>query len=293
MAIFDPEKISTKELHQYLLAIVSPRPIAFVSTIDELGRPNLAPFSFFNCFSSNPPLVIFSANRRVENNTTKDTLANVIKTKECVINTVSHTIVRQAALCSVDFETGVNEFEKVGLTPIPSDLVKPYRVAESPASMECQVQQIIELGDQGGAGNLILCRVVRIHIDDAAIEGPGKVDPDHLDLMGRMGRTYYTRASGNALEKIYQPYQPVPVGYDGLPEFIRQSSLLTANDLGILAGIETIPTDEEIDLRCSEINATALDQTQLLAEIKANLKDEDRLNAILNLFALNQMKDQT
>lgn len=256
--IIDPKTINTKDLHQFLLAIVAPRPIAFVSSMDAKGNVNLAPFSFFNCFSSNPPIVVFSANRRVADNTTKDTLANVIETGECVINAVSYPIVRQMALCSIDYPNGVNEFEKSGLTPIPSTIVKPPRVKECLAHLECKVTQIIPLGEDGGAGNLVICEVVQIHVDDSIIDERNRIDPDKIDLMGRMGRLYYARASGDAVYTINQPVQPIPIGFDGLPKHFIKSKILTANDLGALASVEKMPQAEELIAFAKEENIKAI-----------------------------------
>ncbi len=244
--LIDPNNIDTKDLHQFLLAIVAPRPIAFVSTIDADGNVNLAPFSFFNCFSSNPPIVIFSANRRVEDNTTKDTLSNVLATGECVINAVSYPMVRQMALCSIDYPTGVNEFEKSGLTPLSSTMVKPPRVKECLTHLECKVIEIKPLGENGGAGNLIICEVVCIHVDDSIMDERHRIDPDKIDLMGRMGKTYYSRASGESIYSIVQPVKPIPVGYDALPDHFKKSRILSANDLAILASIYTIPSEAEM-----------------------------------------------
>ncbi|MCB0595813.1 MAG: flavin reductase family protein, partial [Phaeodactylibacter sp.] len=177
MRIIDPNTTSTEELHQYLVGTVAPRPIAFASTVDEEGRPNLAPYSFFNCFSSNPPILVFSSNRRVSNNTTKDTLHNVEKTGEVVINAVNFSIVRQMAVASMDYPQGVSEFEKAGLTPIPSDLVRPFRVKESPAQMECRVREILPMGEGGGAGHLIVCELLRLHISEEALDEDGRINP--------------------------------------------------------------------------------------------------------------------
>lgn len=243
----DPLTTPQKDLHQFILGTVAPRPIAFVSTLDENGVPNLAPYSFFNAFSSNPPIVVFSSNRRGSDNTTKDTLHNVRETGECVINAVNYNIVRQMAVASVDFPSEVSEFEKTGLTPIPSDLVKAFRVKESPAQMECKVKDIITLGEKGGAGHLIICEVVRIHVAEDVLTDRNRIDPDKMDLMGRMGRAYYVRCSGPAIHTIVQEFTPVTIGYDALPESIRNSPVLTGNDLGKLAGQVTFPTPEEID----------------------------------------------
>jgi flavin reductase (DIM6/NTAB) family NADH-FMN oxidoreductase RutF len=246
MLSFDPKEIPTKDLHQFLLGSVAPRPIAFASTIDKDGNPNIAPYSFFNAFSSNPPILVFSSNRRVEDNTTKDTLHNIQETGEVVINVVNYNIVRQMAVTSVSFPAGVSEFEKAGLTPIPSDLVKPFRVKESPAHMECKVRDIITLGEEGGAGHLIICDVVRMHISKDVIDERNRIDPHKMDLMGRMGRAYYVRASGDAVKTIVQPVMPLTIGYNQLPESIRNSSILTANNLGQLAGMPALPNEEAI-----------------------------------------------
>lgn len=243
-----PGEIPTPDFHQFMLGTVAPRPIAFVSTIDQNGVPNLAPYSFFNAFSSNPPIVVFSSNRRVRNNTTKDTLANIQETGECVINSVSYSIVRQMAVCGVEFPGDVNEFNKSGLTPIPSQFVKPFRVKESPSHMECRLREIITLGDQGGAGHLILCDVLCMHLSEEVIDERGRIDPDKIDLMGRMGRAYYVRASGEALHTIPQPQEIITIGYDQLPQSIRLSTVLTGNHLGMLSGMVAFPAESQIAL---------------------------------------------
>ena len=221
-----PGKIPVKDMHQYLLGTVSPRPIAFVSTVNEDGQPNLAPYSFFNVFSSNPPIAVFSSNRRVSDNTTKDTLHNVKATGECVINAVTYDIVRQMTVASVGYDSDVNEFEKAGLTAISSDVVKPFRVKESPAHMECKVREIIPLGEHGGAGHLIVCDVVRMHIAESVIDG-NRIDPHKMDLMGRMGRAYYVRASGDAVQTIVQSVVAIAIGFDNLPQSVINSTILT------------------------------------------------------------------
>jgi flavin reductase (DIM6/NTAB) family NADH-FMN oxidoreductase RutF len=246
MLTIDPKDTPQKDLHQFLLGTVAPRPIAFVSTLDENGIKNLAPYSFFNAFSSNPPIVVFSSNRRASNNTTKDTLHNIRVSGECVINAVNYTMVRQMAVASVEFPKGVSEFEKTGFTPIPSDLVKAFRVAESPAHMECKVKDIVTLGEGGGAGHLIICEVVRMHVALDVLGERNRIDPNKIDLMGRMGRAYYVRCSGPAIHTIVQDYNPVTIGYDQLPEHIKNSPVLTGNDLGKLAGQVTLPSEEEI-----------------------------------------------
>jgi len=257
MLSFNPKDIPTKDLHQYLLGSVAPRPIAFASTIDKDGNPNIAPYSFFNAFSSNPPILVFSSNRKVADNTTKDTLHNVEETGEVVINVVNYAIVRQMAVTSISFPTDVSEFEKSGLTPIPSDEVKPFRIKESPVQMECKVRDIITLGDQGGAGHLIICDVVRMHIAKDVIDDRNRIDPHKIDLMGRMGRAYYVRASGDAIQTIVQPVMQVTIGYDQLPEHIKNSSILSANNLGQLAGIPQLPNAESVVAFKNENDAVA------------------------------------
>ncbi len=244
MRMIDPMQVSQLELYGLLVGIVAPRPIAFVSTMDADGNPNLAPYSFFNLFSSAPPILVFSSNRRAGSNTTKDTLNNVMTTKEVVVNVVSCDIVRQMSLTSIEYPGDVNEFEKAGFTPLPSDLVKPFRVKESPAQMECKVIDIITLGDQAGAGHLIICEIVRIHVNESIFDAEGRVDPQRIDLMGRLGRAFYVRASDEAIHTIFRPTDKMAIGFDQLPANIRWSKILTGNDLGQLAGIQTPPTTE-------------------------------------------------
>jgi flavin reductase (DIM6/NTAB) family NADH-FMN oxidoreductase RutF len=252
--IIIPEDIPTKDLHQYIIGSVAPRPIAFVSSKDENGINNLAPYSFFNAFSSNPPIVVFSSNRRVSDNTTKDTLHNVRVSKECVINVVPYSIVRQMSLASVEFPSDQSEFDKVGLTPEASVTVNAPRVLESPVNMECKVQEIIELGHDGGAGHLIICRVTLLAISEEVLNGD-RIDPHKLDLMGRMGRTYYVRASGEAIMEIYQNVVAQPLGYDRLPDYIKKSSFLTGNEIATLASLLDWP-GEEVKFSVKEVIKT-------------------------------------
>lgn len=245
MLRIDPAEIATKDLHQFILGAVAPRPIAFASTISAEGVPNLAPYSFFNAFSSNPPILIFSSNRRVSNNTTKDTLKNVEDTGEVVINVVSHRIVRQMALCSVEYPADVNEFEKAGFTPLASEKVRPFRVAESQVQMECKVDKILPLGEKGGAGNLIFCNIVLMHINEAVLNEKGRIDPQKIDLVARMGRFYYARVSGDAIFEVVQEVTTIGIGFDGLPPGIRHSNILTGNNLAQLASLRSLPSSEE------------------------------------------------
>lgn len=240
-----PGEIKTAQLHAYLLGAIAPRPICFASTIDDEGNPNLSPFSFFNVFGSKPPILIFSPARRVRDNTIKHTLENVHANKEVVINVVSYNMVHQASLSSCEYPKGVNEFVKAGFTPIASDIVKPFRVKESPAQLECKVLQVIETGQEGGAGNLVICEVLCMHIDDHVLDANGKIDPHKIDLVARMGADHYCRASGAAVFDVHKPNMELGIGVDALPMHIRHSNILTGNDLGILGNCTTIPVVSE------------------------------------------------
>ena len=247
MKKIDPEATSPLDMYQFMIGAVSPRPIAFVSTIDTEGVPNLAPYSFFNAFSSKPPIVGFATSIRSNDGTTKDTLANVQEVKECVINIVSYSFVRQMTLTAVNYPKGVNEFEKAGLTAIQSDLIRPFRVKESPIQMECRVEQILPLSDEKGGGILVLCRILRMHINEAILDvEKNRIDPRKVDTVGRMGRYWYTRANGDALFEIQQPERPLVIGYDGLPKSILASEVLTANSIAEIAGLSELPANEAI-----------------------------------------------
>lgn len=245
MTSFEPKEISTGKLHSYLLSAVAPRPIAFASTLDKAGNPNLSPFSFFNVFSANPPILIFSPARRVRDNTTKHTLENVLDTKEVVINVVNFDIVHQMSLSSTEYPESVNEFEKAGLNMLKSDLIKPFRVAESPVQFECKVKEVVALGDQGGAGNLVICEVVKMHIDDEVLDSAGHIVQEKLDLVARAGGSYYSRARKGFFE-IPKPLSTLGIGVDSFPDYVRNSMILTGNDLGMLGNVEALPTEEAV-----------------------------------------------
>ena len=240
MKTIDPKAVSTAALHGYMLGAVTPRPIAFASTIDSAGNVNLSPFSFFNVFSANPPIMIFSPARRGRDNTTKHTYENVLQVKEVVINIVNYDIVQQMSLSSTEYGKGVNEFEKAGLTPLPSQTIKPPRVAESPVQFECRVNEVISLGTEGGAGNLVICEVLKMHINEAVLDPDGKIDPVKLDAVSRMGGNWYGRAKQGMFE-VPKPLSRLGIGFDQLPEAIRTSKLLTGNDLAKLANVEVLP----------------------------------------------------
>lgn len=242
-----PDEVSLGRLHNHLLSAVAPRPIAFASTVDKDGNRNLSPFSYFNVFSTRPPIAIFSPAKSGRTNTQKDTYHNAKETMEVVINVVNHDIVQQMSLSSTAYEKGVDEFEKSGLTPIESELVKPARVKESPVSFECKIKEVLEMGDEGGSGNLIICEIVMIHIDDNILDDEGNIDTKKIDLVGRMGGNWYVHANGDALFEVPKPIRQKGIGVDQLPEKIRNSKILTGNDLGMLGNVERMPSEEEIE----------------------------------------------
>lgn len=246
MFSLEPKDVSVGKLHQYLLGAIGPRPIAFASTIDEDGNPNLSPFSFFNVFGANPPVLIFSPARRGRDNTTKHTFENAKKVDEVVINIVNYDIVQQMSLSSTEYGEGVNEFEKAGLGMLKSDLVKPYRVAESPVQFECKIKDIIETGTEGGAGNLVICHVVKMHIREDILDEDGHIDQYKIDQVARMGGNWYTRARTGMFE-VPKPLSTLGIGVDSIPEEVRTSKVLTGNDLGKLGNVETLPENGEIE----------------------------------------------
>lgn len=248
----DPSSLSTQQVQAFLQSAVAPRPIALASTINAAGEVNLSPFSFFNLFSANPPIVIFSPARRVTNGTTKHTLENVQEIPEVVINIVNYAMVEQMSLSSTEYEKGVNEFIKSGLTPLPSEKIRPPRVAESPVALECSVEQVIPLGDGPGAGNLVVAKVQLLHIQDAYLNPAGQLDTEKLDLVARMGANWYCRASGDALFEIPKPLTTKGIGVDQLPTTVRRSAVLTGNQLGRLGNLEKLPSPEALE-RAAEL----------------------------------------
>lgn len=255
--IIDPKELSTPKLQAYLQGAVSPRPIAFVSSVNKAGNVNLSPFSFFNLFSMNPPILVFSPSRRVRDNSTKHTLQNVLEVPEVVINIVSYRMVEQTSLASCEFPKDTNEFIKSGFTEINSQLVKPPRVGEAPVSFECKVNQVIPLGEQGGAGNLVVCEVLLMHIDNLILDSEGFIDPHKIDAVARMGQDYYCRASGENVFVVPKPNVKIGIGFDQIPAHIKSSNILTGNDLGRLGNIERLPSTEEI----KEFQSTEIWQT--------------------------------
>jgi flavin reductase (DIM6/NTAB) family NADH-FMN oxidoreductase RutF len=242
-----PSELTIPVLHQLLLGAVAPRPIALASTIDLEGKPNLSPYSFYNAFGVNPTTLIFSPSRRGRDNTVKHTYENIKEVPEVVINAVTYSMVQQTSLSSTEYPKGVDEFIKSGFTPLPSEKVKPLRVKESPVQFECKVRQVIETGNQGGAGNLVICEILLIHVNPDVLDEHGKIDTRKMDLVGRMGADFYVRASGDAIFEVEKPLARLGMGVDRLPEHIRLSKILTGNDLGRLGNLEHLPQPEETE----------------------------------------------
>lgn len=284
-----PESASGRQFYGHLTGAVGPRPIAFASTVDEKGRPNLAPFSYFNVFSANPPILIFSPARRSRDNTTKHTLQNVLLTMEVVINIVNYNMVQQMSLASTEYPKGNNEFKKSGLTMLKSDIVKPYRVAESPIQFECKVNKVEALGKEGGAGNLVFSEVLKIHIQKEVLDADGRIDPYKMDQVARMGGSWYSRANVGLFE-VPKPLTKLGVGVDAIPAHIRSSKVLTGNDLGMLGNVETIPDAQEVsDFVASQIEIRSIISSgeRKLLERKAQeyLRQNDVLSAWKTLLA--------
>jgi len=246
MLSINPKDLTVQVLQKYLQNAIAPRPICFASTLSKNGEPNLAPFSFFNLFSSNPPIAVFSPAYSGRTGAAKDTLHNVLEVPECVINIVNYDMVHQTSLASSPFPKGVNEFVKSNFTPMASDLVKPFRVKESPVQLECKVIEVKELGKAGGAGNLVICEIVKIHISENVLDENKNIDTRKIDLVARMGDNWYCRAHGDALFEVQKPITTIGIGIDQIPEHIRNSNVLTGNNLGLLASVEQLPSPEDI-----------------------------------------------
>lgn len=242
-----PSELSIPDLQRTLQFAVGPRPIALVSSVNREGLVNLSPFSFFNIFSTNPPILVFSPARRVRDNSTKDTLNNVLEVPEIVIHSVSHSMVEQTSLSSTEYARGINEFTKAGFTQVASTHVAPPRVAEAPVALECRVNEVVALGDGPGAGNLVICEVIAIHINDQVLDDEGRLDQDRLDLVGRLGGDWYVRAHGDALFEVEKPLATKGIGVDALPRSVRLSTVLTGNDLGKLGNVELLPLQSDVE----------------------------------------------
>lgn len=245
MLTIDPKELAIPKLFGHLTGAVGPRPIAFASTINAQGEVNLAPFSFFNVFGANPPILVYSPSRSGRDNSTKDTLDNVLEVPECTVNIVNYAMVQQMSLASTAYEKGINEFVKSGLTEAASETIKPPRVAESPVQFECKVIEVKALGDKGGAGNLVICEILKIHIDESILDENGHIDPIKIDQVARMGANWYSRAKEGLFE-VPKPIAQTGIGVDQIPEDIRLSNILTGNDLGMLGNVEALPSPESI-----------------------------------------------
>ncbi len=296
MLTFNPQEITVQRLHQLLLGSIGPRPIAFASTMNAAGQANLAPFSFFNVFSANPPILIFSPARSGRTNETKDTYKNVKELPEVVINVVNFDMVHQMSLASSPYSPEISEFEKSGLTPIPSETIRPFRVAEAPVQFECRVNEVKELGHEGGAGNLIICEVLRMHVREDLIDEKGLIDQHKIDLVSRMGGDWYCRADVNSMFEIKKPITTCGIGFDTLPSDIKNSRVLSGNDLGQLAGIENLPNETDVNeyklIELSELfvslenDAVELEK-QLHQKAKVLLSENKLEEAWLTLLAFN------
>lgn len=293
MITISPSETSPQELQAYLQGAIGPRPIALASTVDLEGNPNVSPFSFFNIFSSNPPILVFSPARRVRNNTTKHTLENVLATKEVVINIVNYNIVEQQSLASTEYDLGVNEFIKSGLSMQPSEVVKPFRVKESPVQFECVVNEVIPLGQNGGAGNLVICEIKKMHISESVLDDKGVIDPVKIDLVARMGGNWYTRAKDGIFE-VEKPLTTLGIGVDAIPDFIKKNSIFTGNDLGKLGNVEKLPNSTQIQEFVNNnkeldhlINTNNKDQIFNIS--KKYLDNSEVLNAWKSLLAIKNL----
>lgn len=274
----NPREVSTAKFHGYMLGAVAPRPIAFASTVDEEGNVNLSPFSFFNCFSANPPIMIFSPARRVRDNTTKHTLENVLVHDEVVINIVNHDMVEQMSLASTEYEKGVDEFVKSGLTPVASEKVTPPRVGEAPAAFECKVIEVRPLGKEGGAGNLIICEVLLMHVNEEILDQNERIDPFKLDAVARMGGNWYCRAQGDAIFEIPKPITTKGIGVDQIPEHIRNSNVLTGNNLGRLGNVESLPDAIAIAEFTNREDVKLAKQNNSLHQLAQKYLENDEVN---------------
>ncbi len=296
MLTIDPKEIPVPKLHHYLLGAIGPRPIAFASTVDADGNDNLAPFSFFNVFSANPPILIFSPARSGRTNTTKDTYNNVKVVPEVVINIVNYDMVHQMSLASSPFAPGVSEFIKTGFTPIASETIQPKRIKESPVQFECKVIDVKELGKEGGAGNLIFCEVQKIHISEEILDEDQAIDQKKIDLVARMGGNWYCRADENSMFEIQKPITTIGIGFDQMPKDILESKTLSGNNLGQLGNIIELPNETDVNeyklIELSELFVSLEDEpakleTELHRRAKGLLVENKVEEAWMTLLAFN------
>jgi flavin reductase (DIM6/NTAB) family NADH-FMN oxidoreductase RutF len=285
MIEIDPIEYGSQKLHKILLGGIAPRPIAFASTIDKDGNPNLSPFSFFNAFGVNPSTLIFSPSRRGRDNTTKHTFENLKEVPEVVLNAVTFNMVQQMSLSSTEYPKGVNEFVKSGFTPLRATHVKPFRVKESPLQFECKVREIIETGGQAGSANLVICEIVHIHLDENILDENGDIDTDKIDLVGRLGGNYYVRTSGDAKFIVPKPLTSLGIGVDSLPEHVRLSPILSGNDLGHLGNLEKIPSESEVEMMKSKVEIVQLkNDLQALHTYAKKLISQDEIELALKVL---------
>lgn len=279
--VLDLQQLSTIDKQYYLQHIIAPRPICFASTIDKIGRVNLSPFSFFNLFSTDPAIVVFSPSRRVRDNTIKHTLENVLEVPEVAINIVDYDMVQQTSLASCEYGKDVSEFDKAGFTMQPAQLIQPPLVKESKAKMECKVLEVKPLGDKGGAGNLVICEVLQIHIDESIIDDNGRIDQRKIKHVARLGGNWYCRVDETNLFEVEKPNVKLGVGFDALPEAIRHSKILTGNDLGILANVEMIPQlqPDFSDLQMDQLLLNAGNPQDVVHQYAAHLIAEGNVAA--------------
>ena len=286
-----PEDISNNQLHKLLLGAIGPRPIAFASTIDEEGNPNLSPFSFFNVFGVNPTTLIFSPSRRNRDTTVKNTYENVKVVPEVVINVVTYEMVNQVSLASTEYPKGVDEFVKAGFSKVPSEKVRPFRVKESPVQIECKVREVIEAGQGGGSANLVICEVLAMHIHEDVLAEDGLIDQQKIRLVGRMGRDWYAKAFGDGIFRVEKPLDKIGIGIDALPENIRFSKYLTGNDLGKLGNLEKLPERSEIEAMKSmqevqEALKDSVDRESRICHIARKYLEENRVADALKILML-------
>jgi len=288
MLTIDPNEIPGAKMHAWLLGAVTPRPIAFASTIDKDGNVNLSPFSFFNCFGSNPPLLIFSPARRGRDGSTKHSFENVLEIPEVVIHIVNYSMVQQMSLASTEYPKGTDEFVKAGFTAVPSEVVRPPRVAEAPVAIECKVEQVVPTGIQGGAGNLVICEVVRMHVKEEVLDADGKIDPFKLDTVARLGGDWYARIQGNAIFKVPKPLDRLGIGVDQIPEKIRLSKVLTGNDLGMLGNVGALPDNESIDKikQQSDVHQALMKGDEAIHKLAQHYLSEGRIDDAWRLLLL-------
>ncbi|WP_235297075.1 flavin reductase family protein [Portibacter marinus] len=280
MKTIDFESEGNRQAYALLSSAIAPRPIAFASTIDQEGRVNLSPFSFFNVFGANPPTLVFAPVRSARSMQDKDTLLNVKEVPEVAISMVTYSMVEQMSLASTAYEKGVNEYRKSGFHEVPSEKIKPPYVKESPASFECRVVQIIETGPEGGAGSLVICEVLVAHVDEDFMKPEGVLDAEKLDLVGRMGENWYCRANGEALFEVEKPIRKKGIGVDALPDFIKESTILTGNHLGKLGNLERLPSDQEVQ----SSNIMTNDQDKVHQVAKQMIDDGEVMEALILLM---------